>query len=120
MREIRLAMANTRSSAARRRWFWLALVVLALAAAAWGVLGEGLRRTSAAGVAYGARVACSCRYVAGRPLSDCAKDKLEGMELVHFSDDDDTRSVTATIPLIASDTATYREGYGCQLQPWQG
>ncbi len=30
------------------------------------------------------------------------------------------QSVTAAIPLIASDTATYREGYGCLLEEWQG
>lgn len=71
-------------------------------------------------MAYGARVTCSCRFVAGRSLDDCAKDKLEGMELVRFSEDDATKSVTASIPLIASDTASYKEGYGCVLQEWQG
>ena len=35
------------------------------------------------------------------------------------SEDAEAKSVTASIPLIASDTATYREGYGCLLQEWQ-
>ena len=104
----------------RRGRLWLVIAVLALLAGAWIVLGEGLRRTAGAGVAYGAHVACSCRHVAGRPLSDCAKDKLEGMELVRLSEDEEAKSVTATIPLVASETASYREGYGCLLQPWAG
>jgi hypothetical protein len=29
------------------------------------------------------------------------------------------KSVTASIPLIASDTASYREGYGCVLDEWR-
>ena len=117
--ENRLAMAKTRTATTRRR-LRLVIALLALALAAWWVWGDGLRRTVQAGTAYGARVACSCRYVAGRELADCRKDKLAGMELVHLSDDDETRSVTASVPLVASDTATYKEGYGCLLRPWQG
>jgi hypothetical protein len=73
-----------------------------------------------AATAYSARVVCSCRFVAGRGLEDCGKDKLEGMELVTLVDDDAGKSVTARFPLLASDTATYREGYGCVLQEWEG
>ena len=74
---------------------------------------------AAAGTAYSARVACSCRFVAGRSLDDCAKDKLAGMELVRLSENEETRRVTASFPLVRSDTASYREGYGCVLQDWQ-
>tara|TARA_B100000929_G_scaffold209712_1_gene167160 strand:- start:4547 stop:4891 length:345 start_codon:yes stop_codon:yes gene_type:complete len=102
-----------------RRWLWLILLVAALLGAAWLAWGDGLRKTGATGSAYAARVACSCRFVAGRSLDDCAKDKLDGMELISLSEDAETKSVTASIPLIASDTATYREGYGCLLQEWQ-
>ena len=41
------------------------------------------------------------------------------MELVSLSDDAAARSVTASIPLVASETAAYREGYGCVLQEWR-
>lgn len=68
--------------------------------------------------AYSARVACSCRFVSGRGLEDCAKDRLEGMELVTLVDDVERKSVTARFPLIASDTAVFREGYGCVLEQW--
>ncbi|WP_324829003.1 hypothetical protein [Qipengyuania zhejiangensis] len=119
MKESRLATAKN-TIGKTRLWVWLILLVAALGAAAWFAWGEGLRRTGAAGTAYGAHVACSCRFIAGRGLDDCAKDKLDGMELIRFSEDAQAKSVTASIPLVASDTATYREGYGCVLEPWEG
>jgi hypothetical protein len=84
----------------------------------WAAFGSAALGYARAGTAYGARVACSCRYVAGRSLEDCTKDKLAGMELVTLSDDDEAKSVTARMLILASDTATYRKGYGCVLQPW--
>lgn len=102
-----------------RWWFWLLVVVVAVMGAAWLAWGETLRKTGATGTAYAARVACSCRYVAGRSLDDCGKDKLDGMELVMLSENENSRSVTASIPFVASDTASYREGYGCVLKGWE-
>ena len=115
--ETTLAMAKNRSVLSSR-WLWLLILVAVLAGALWLAWGDSVRRTAEAGTAYGARVACSCRFVAGRSLSDCAKDKLEGMEFVMLSENTDSMTVTASVPLIASDTATYREGYGCILKEW--
>ena len=96
-----------------------ALLVLAVVAGAafwyWHEPIAGLTRT---GASYGARTACSCRYVAGRDIKDCKKDFEPGMELVFLSDQPDEKAVTAYVPLLASETATYREGYGCLLEPW--
>lgn len=111
-------MAKKRSILSRW-WFWLALVVAGAAGAAWLIHGEETLRTGEVGTAYAARVGCSCRFVAGRSLEDCAKDKLEGMELVSLSENETTQSVTASIPFMASDSATYREGYGCMLDGWK-
>ena len=111
-------MAKKRSLLASR-WLWLAILLAVLAGAAWLAWGESLRKNAEAGTAYTARVACSCRYVAGRSLDDCAKDKVEGTELVMLSEDPGPKSVTASVPFIASDTATYREGYGCVLKKWE-
>lgn len=69
------------------------------------------------GAAYGARVACSCRYLGGRSLSDCRKDFEPGMELVMLSEDPAAKSVTARFPLLASETAHYHKGEGCRLDP---
>jgi hypothetical protein len=96
------------------------LLVLAviLAGAGW-YYGPGLHDQAVAGTSYGARVACSCRHVGGRGLEDCRKDFEPGMELVSLSEDAEAKSVTASVPLLASQTATYREGYGCVLEKWE-
>ena len=114
-------MAKTRRKskiAPRRSWSLALLVLGAVIAAALVAYREPIVGNSTAATAYAARVACSCRYVAGRSLDDCKKDKISGMELVMLSDDDKSMSVTATVPLVTSDTASYRKGYGCVLQPW--
>ncbi len=67
------------------------------------------------GTAYGARVACSCHYVGGRDLTDCEKDFEPGMEVIGLSLDDEKRRVTASVPLLASATAEFREGWGCVI-----
>lgn len=104
-----------------RRPLWLKLaivVVLALAVLGW-FFRAPLYGYAETGAAVGARIACSCRYVAGRSLEDCKKDFEPKMEIVFLSGDEDTRSVTGYVPLIASETARYRKGYGCVLDPWQ-
>lgn len=99
------------------RLVWLGVVIVALLAL-WAAFGSSAIGYAHAGTAYAARVACSCRYVAGRGLEDCAKDKLAGMELVTFSEDADDKSVTARM-LLVSDTARLKPGYGCLLDPWK-
>lgn len=100
-----------------KRWLWLVAIAAALAAL-WAAFGSAAVGYGHAGTAYGARVACSCRFVAGRSLDDCAKDKLSGMELVTLSENPTEKSVTARMLILASDTATYRDGYGCVLAKW--
>ena len=100
-----MATAKTRGSRRRPTWLKVVLVlVLALAALGW-LYREPL---------YGLVLA----NVAGRSLKDCQKDFEPRMEAVFLSDDEDERSVTGYVPLIASETARYRKGYGCVLEPW--
>ncbi len=116
-------MAKSPSASARRRprfGLWLlAILALGLGGAAFA-FREPIGGYGAIASAYSARVACSCRFVAGRPLEDCSKDKLGGMEAVTLVEDVETKSVTARFPLIAEATATYREGFGCVLETWEG
>ncbi|RVQ67867.1 hypothetical protein EKN06_07035 [Croceicoccus ponticola] len=86
--------------------------------AIWG--WQPLTMQAEAGTAFGARVGCSCRYVAGREIGDCEKDFVDGMGAVSLSADDDAKSVTASVPLLSSTTATWREGWGCVLEPYDG
>ena len=113
-------MATAKRSISDRRRIWpqvlLAIVVL-VAGMAWFYRAP-IAGYSTAGAAFGARTACSCRYIAGRDLADCEKDFEPGMEVVFLSRDDEEKSVTARVPLLASATATYRDGFGCMLEPW--
>lgn len=99
----------------------LAVLLLALVAglgwAGW-TFGPTTSRLLVTGASFGARIGCSCRYVGGRSLSDCHKDMEGAVRWVHLSEDPATRSVTASYPLLASQTATFREGWGCQLEHW--
>lgn len=115
-------MAKSPSSIGKRRprfGLWLlALIALVLGGAAWA-FREPINGYGSIASAYSARVGCSCRFVGGRSLDNCAKDRLAGMEAVTLSEDVEAKSVTARFPLVAEATATYREGYGCVLEPWE-
>ncbi|XUU61343.1 hypothetical protein ACRAQ6_03460 [Erythrobacter sp. HA6-11] len=109
---------QARQTASKRGWWILLAILAALAAIGWYYRVPIGGYTDVA-TAYSARVACSCHYVAGRSMDDCAKDKLAGMELVTLRANGDAKSVTARFPLIAANTAYYREGYGCVLEKWE-
>lgn len=94
------------------------MVLLLIGSVAFWYWREPLVGEARAGAAYGAHTACSCRYIGGRELGDCRKDFVAGMGLVFLSEDEGDRSVTARVPLLASETARYSEGRGCLLEPW--
>ena len=50
-------------------------------------------------------------------MDSCRHDKEPGMTFVTLSDDPESRSVEASVPLLASRTARYRKGWGCLLDP---
>lgn len=79
---------------------------------------EPLLGYSRAGAAYGARIGCSCRYIDGRTLASCKSDMARGMGPVFLSENEEAKSVTARVPLLAGATATYRRGWGCVLEKW--
>ncbi|MGN6357571.1 MAG: hypothetical protein ACTHLU_08845 [Novosphingobium sp.] len=100
----------------RGKWLaWIGFILLAvLLAACWPTI----RAYAVAGASVGARVACSCRYVGGRDLSDCRKDFEPGMSMIVLTEDDTAKSVTARLPLLSRETATFRAGEGCTLDRW--
>ena len=105
--------------AARSPWRKRILLLgLALVGLLLAFFWQPLTNYAQTGAAYGARVGCSCRFVGGRSLEDCRKDFESGMELITLSADYGEKSVTARFPLLATQTATYREGEGCRLQAW--
>ena len=101
-----------------RRWPKVLLAVGVIAALLAWYYRDTVVDRAVTGTAYGARVACSCRFIGGRDLKDCEKDFEPGMGMVSLSEDDGAKSVTASVPLLVSQTATFREGYGCVLEKW--
>jgi hypothetical protein len=89
----------------------LGLLVLLYVAISWP--RWQLRAAMASG--FGARIACSCRYVDGRSLKSCEGDfaGLDGMQLVRLTDDPAHRTVQASVPLLARRTAHFQQGLGC-------
>ena len=65
------------------------------------------------GVSYASHIACSCRYIEGRPLDACYKDFEPGMGMVSLADDPEKKRVTASVPLLASAVAERRGDFGC-------
>ncbi len=102
----------------RRRWLRWGIIALAGLVGAGALAWPQLHGYAVTGASYGARVACSCRFVGGRAIGDCRKDFEPGMQFITLSEDASSRSVTARFPLVARQTATYREGWGCVLEPW--
>ena len=72
------------------------------------------------GTGYAARVACACRYIGNRDLQSCRADFEPGMEPISLSDDPATKTVTASVPLIASRSARFDPVLGCQPEPFRG
>lgn len=111
----------TAKPAASRRGALLFKLLVALAVIVGGVAwfyGEAIAGYSQAGTGYAAKNACSCRHIGGRELSQCKDDLLPGMGAIWLSEDEAEGSVTASVPLVHSETATYRAGFGCVLEPY--
>jgi hypothetical protein len=91
--------------------------VLLIAAGGAYAYAQSMKPLLDVGVGYGARVGCACRYIGNRSLADCEKDFEPGMEPIRLSEDAKTKTVTASVPLIASRSATYDPVLGCQPEP---
>lgn len=105
-------------AARRHRTERIALAVLVVAAALLAWNWRSLNANARIAAAFGARIGCSCRFVARRPLADCRADFEPRMGLVVLSEDAAAKSVTARFPLLAAQTARWRAGQGCRLDRW--
>lgn len=115
-------MATAKQARDVRGLPWLKLIVV-LAAIGGGVAwfyGEQIAGYSQASTGYAAKYTCSCRHIGGRDIGHCQEDLLAGMGALWISEDADEKSVTASVPLVESATATFREGEGCVLEAWDG
>ncbi len=101
---------------AKRLLIVLALVLAAILLAA-ALYIRALRPQLELGVGYGARVACACRYIGNRTLDSCYTDFEPGMEVIRLRDDPTTKTITASVPLIASRAVRFDPVLGCQPEP---
>jgi hypothetical protein len=104
--------AKTPMSMGRKiRYGLIAVTALALL---WLVFNySDLRGQARLGTAYAAHIACSCRYIEGRPLDACYKDFEPGMGMITLTDDPAAKRVRASVPLMASAMAERRGDFGC-------
>ncbi len=94
------------------------LTLAVVAASSYAVLlASPLGRQAKVATGYSARVTCACRYIAGRTLESCKTDLEPGTEIAALTDSPQSRSITATVPLLARSTATYTAPTGCTLVP---
>ncbi|KLE34365.1 hypothetical protein [Aurantiacibacter luteus] len=115
-----MATANrARSGALANILKVVAVLLVAGFAVAW-FYGTAIAGFSGAGSAYAAKTVCSCRYVARRDMGSCESDLPSNMWAVWLSDDEEAKAVAARVPLVASERAQYREGYGCVLDAIDG
>lgn len=117
-----MATGNTPGNSGQhgQRRSWKSWTLLAVVAAAAGLFWQWdwIGGQASAATAFGAKTACSCRFIGGRDLDSCQGDFVPGMETVFVSQDLDEQSVTATIPLVSSTTAHFHAGFGCVLDSW--
>ncbi len=92
---------------------YLALALLLMAILWLAFNFSSIRAKAQLGVAYGAHIACSCRYIAGRDMKSCQSDMEPGTEMVTLTDDPAHKRVTASVPLLASAVAERRGKFGC-------
>ncbi len=93
--------------AMRGRALLLLLSVLVIGGVAAALAIRANRPRAEVGAGFMARVVCACRYVGNRDMASCKGDAEPGMEIVTVTDDPASKTITATVPLLAKRTARY-------------
>ncbi len=93
--------------------YLVSAVVLAVLIAL--VLGPARRMAADAevGARAVAKTACSCVFIAERPLEECRKDDPPGFELVRASVDEEEKRISASVFWLIRAEARYRGAEGC-------
>jgi hypothetical protein len=98
----------------KRRYILPVVGSVALIALAWLAYNyQSIKGQAELAAAYGAHIACSCRYIAGREIENCKRDFEPGMEMLNVVDDPENKRVIASIPFLAKAMAERRGAFGC-------
>lgn len=95
----------------------LIILVIAIALTAW--FWTRMRETAVTRSSVAAQTGCLCRYAAGRSLASCEADPAVKLPWVGLSEDAETKSLTASVAIIARQTARWTPDSGCVLEAWQ-
>jgi hypothetical protein len=63
---------------------------------------------------YGAKMVCSCRFIADRPMESCQQDFTEDVSAVTFTEEGNTVHASVLGGWISAE-ARYEDGLGCTL-----
>lgn len=117
-----MATANTAAMQGRQPSRWgrnLLILALIVAGAVTAWFWSRMRESALTRAAYAAQTGCLCRFAAGRDLDACAGDPGVKRDWVSLSEDAATRTVTASVPLLAQQTARWAPEGGCVMEPWR-
>jgi hypothetical protein len=93
-------------------------VVALIVAAFWQVWLKDQVAYARIATAYGAKMACSCRFVAGREMASCRRDFTQDLSMFTFEETqtDAGRGLRVSVfSGLVSGHATHTPGRGCTL-----
>ena len=100
----------------RKRWIWVGVLAVALAAigaGAWASRGQVTYATMATG--YAAKQTCSCLHISGRALESCLADFPEdARNNIMVTEDGDTVRASVLFGAISAEAVADGE-YGCRV-----
>ena len=95
--------------------FAVLVIVLGVAGAlAWHFWLKDQVAYAQTATAYGAKMVCSCRFVAEREMDSCLQDFTVDISMVNF-DESDNKVRASVLGGLASSTAQFENGLGCTL-----
>lgn len=95
----------------------LLVLVVAMALTAW--FWSRMRVTAQARASYAAQTGCLCRYTASRSLASCQADPSVKQSWVGLHEDGSAHSLTASVPLLATQVARWSPDGRCALDAWK-
>jgi hypothetical protein len=97
----------------------LVLLALLVAAMLTAWFWTRMRGTAQVRASYAAQTGCLCRFTAQRSLASCQGDPGIQQSWVGLHEDASAHSLTASVPLLATQTARWSPETGCVLDPWK-
>lgn len=96
--------------------FSIGIVVLGLASGlAWQFLLRDQIAFARIASAYGAKMVCSCRFVAGRPMESCLTDFTADLSQITFKESGDTVRASVLGGLVSSQARNTGPETGCTM-----